>query len=86
MSAPNFAKRKRMEQAEDSSPDPPPPLAKSKSVEVLRNQYPQKNVSAKPSPFCISPHLDSVRKKFGLCLKDTTKMNRTFSFAREARQ
>ena len=31
MSAPNFAKRKRMKQAENSSPDHPPPLAKSKS-------------------------------------------------------
>src|SRR3989344_4939748 len=52
MFAPNFAKRKRMEQAEDSSPDLPPPLAKSESVEVLRKPFPQKNASAKPSPHC----------------------------------
>ena len=47
MSAPNFAKRKRMEQAEDSSPDPSSSacdirIQKKKSAEVLRNPFPRK--------------------------------------------
>ena len=52
MSAPNFAKRKRMEQAEDSSPDPSSSACEIQISRGFAKSFPPENSLAKPSPHC----------------------------------
>ena len=52
---------------------PPPPLAKSENSRGFAETFVPRKLLPQNRVLFVSPHRDSVRKKFGLCLEDTTK-------------
>src|SRR3989344_7027421 len=78
---PNFAKRKRMEQAEDSSPDPSSSacdirIQEKRISRSFAESFPQKIVSAKLRPHCFRfPRQDCFQKRFEFCTMNTADLS-----------